>query len=77
MAICRVGIDFPRKETSVGSWFEFTGGMCTTAQYFEVDEVILDLSSSYWGGSVEPMVLQVKSHNILTKLPGVASGVLR
>ena len=77
MAICGVGIDFPRKETFVGSWFESTGGMCTTAQYFEVDEVILDLSSSYWGGWVEPMVLQVKSHNILTKLPGVASGVLR
>ena len=77
MAICGAGIDFPTKETSVGSWFGFAGGMCTTAQYFEVEEVILDLSSSYWGGWVEPMVLQVKSHNILTKLPGVASGVLR
>ena len=77
MAICGVGIDFPTKETSVGSWFGFAGGMCTTAQYFEVDGVILDLSNSYWGGWVELMVLQVKSHNILTKLPGVASGVLR
>ena len=77
MAICGVGIDFPMKETSVGSWLESTGGMCTAAQYFEVEGVILDLNSSYWGGWVEPMVLQVKSHNILTKLPGVASGVLR
>ena len=51
--------------------------MCTAAQYSEVEGVILDLNSSYWGGWVEPMVLQVKSHNILTKLPGVASGVLR
>ena len=47
------------------------------AQYFEVDGVILDLSNSYWGGWMALMVLQVKSHNILTKLPGVASGVLR
>ena len=70
-------MDFPTKETSVGSWFGFVGGMCTTAQYFEVDGVILDLSNSYWGGWIELMVLQVKSHNILTKLPGVASGVLR
>ena len=77
MAICGVGIDFPMKETSVWSWFGFVGGMCTTAQYFEVDGVILDLSSSYWGGWMALMVLQVKSHNILTKLPGVASGVLR
>ena len=77
MAICGVGIDFPTKETSVGSLLESTGGMCTAAQYFEVEGVILDLNSSYWGGWVEPMVLQVKSHNILTKLPGVASGVLR
>ena len=77
MAICGVGIDFPTKETSVGSWFEFTGGMCTAAQYLEVEGVILDLNSSYWGGWVAPMVLQVKSRNILTKLPGVASGVLR
>lgn len=51
--------------------------MCTTAQYFEVDGVILDLSHSYWGGRVALMVLQVKSHSNLTKLPGVASGVLR
>ena len=51
--------------------------MCTAAQYSEVEGVILDLNSSYWGGWVEPMVLRVKSHNILTKLPGVASGVLR
>ena len=63
-------MDFPTKETSVGSWFGFTG-------YFEVDGVILDLSNSYWGGWVALMVLQVKSHNILKKLPGVASGVLR
>ena len=77
MAICGVGIDFPTKETSVGSWLESMGGMCTAAQYFEVEGVILDLNSSYWGGWVAPMVLQVKSHNILTKLPGVASGVLR
>ena len=77
MAICGVGMDFPTKETSVGSWFGFTGGMCTTAQYFEVDGVILDLSNSYWGGWVALMVLQVKSHNNLTKLLGVASGVLR
>ena len=68
---------FPPKETSVGSWFGFAGGMCTTAQYFEVDGVILDLSNSYWGGWMALMVLQVKSHNNLTKLPGVASGVLR
>ena len=77
MAICGVGIDFPTKETSVGSWFEFTGEMCTAAQYLEVEGVILDLNNSYWGGWVAPMVLQVKSRNILTKLPGVASGVLR
>ena len=77
MAICGVGIDFLTKETSVGYWFGFAGGMCTTAQYFEVDGVILDLSNSYWGGWIELMVLQVKSHNILTKLPRVASGVLR
>ena len=77
MAISGVGIDFPTKETYVGSWFGFAGGMCTTAQYIEVDGVILDLSNSYWGGWVELMVLQVKSHNILTKLPGVASRVLR
>ena len=77
MAICGVGIDFPMKETSVGSWLESTRGMCTAAQYSEVVKVILDLNSSYWGGWVEPMVLQVKSHNILTKLPRVASGVLR
>ena len=77
MAICGVGIDFPMKETSVGSWFEFTGGMCTAAQYLEVEGVILDLNSSYWVGWVAPMVLLVKSRNILTKLPGVASGVLR
>lgn len=77
MANCGVGIDFPTKETSVVSWFGFEGGMCTTAQYFEVDGVILDLSNSYWGGWIELMALQVKSHNILTKLPGVASGVLR
>ena len=77
MAICGVGIDFPMKETSVGSWFDFTRGMCTAAQYLEVEGVILDLNSSYWGGWVAPMVLQVKSHNLLTKLPGVASGVLR
>ena len=77
MARCGVGIDFPTKETSVGSWFGFEGGMCATAQYFEVDRVILDLSNSYWGGWMALMVLQVKSHNNLTKLPGVASGVLR
>ena len=77
MAKCGVSIDFPTKETSIGSWLESTGGMCTAAQYSEVDGVILDLNSSYWGGWVEPMVLRVKSHNILTKLPGVASGVLR
>ena len=77
MAICGVGIDFPTKEAFVGSSFGFVGGMCTTAQYFEVDGVILALSNSYWGGWVALMVLQVKSHNILTKLPGVASGVLR
>ena len=77
MAICGVGIDFPTKETSVGSWFEFTGGTCTAAQYLEVEGVILDLNNSYWGGWVAPTVLQVKSHNILTELPGVASGVLR
>ena len=47
MAICGVGIDFPTKETSVGSWFEFTGGMCIAAQYLEVEGVILDLNSSY------------------------------
>ena len=70
-------MDFPTKETSVGSWFGFVGGMCTTARYFEVDGVILDLSNSYWGGWIALMVLQVKSHDILTKLPGVASGVLR
>ena len=70
-------MDFPTKETFVGSWFGFAGGMCTTAQYFEVEGVILDLSNSYWGGWIAVMVLQVKSHNILTKLPGVASGVLR
>ena len=77
MAMCGVGMDFPTKETSVGSWFGFEGGMCTTAQYFEVEGVILDLSNSYWGGWVALIVLQVKSHNNLTKLPGVASGVLR
>ena len=49
MAICGVGMDFPTKETSVGSWFGYAGGMCTTAQYFEVEGVILDLSNSYWG----------------------------
>ena len=70
-------MDFPTQETSVGSWFGFEGGMCTTAQYFEVEGVILDLSNSYRGGWVALMVLQVKSHNNLTKLPGVASGVLR
>src|SRR3954465_15279163 len=68
MAMSGVGIDFPTKEISVGSWSEFTGGMCTSAQYLEVEEVILDLNSSYWGGWVAPMVLQVKSHNILTKV---------
>ena len=67
MAICGVGIDFPTKETSVGSWFGFVGGMCTTAQYFEVDGVSLDLSNSYWGGRMALMVLQVKPHNNLTK----------
>ena len=77
MAICGVGIDFPTKETSVGSWFGFVGGMSTTAQYFEVGGAILDLSNSYWGGRVTLMVLQVKSHKIVTKLPGVASRVLR
>ena len=77
MAIYGVGIDFPTKEASVGSWFGFAGGMCTTAQYFEVDGVILDLSNSYWGGWIALMVLQVKSHKILIKLPGVASGALR
>ena len=77
MAICGVGIDFPMKEASVGPWFGFAGGTCTTAQYFEVDGVILDLSNSYWGGWIALMVLQVKSHKILTKLLGVASGVLR
>ena len=77
MAICGVGMDFPTKETFGGSWFGFVGGMCTTAQYFEVDGVILDLSNSYWGGWMALMVLQVKSHNNLTKLPGVASGILR
>ena len=77
MAICGVDIDFPTKETSVGSWFGFAGGMCTTAQYFEVEGVILDLSNSYWGGRVALMVLRVKSHKTLTKLPRVASGVLR
>ena len=60
----------------MGSWFESTGGMCTTARYFEAVVVILDLNSSHWGGWGESMVLQAKSHNILTKLPGVASGVL-
>ena len=77
MAKRGVGIDFPMKETSVGSWLGSMGGMCTAAQYTEVEGVILDLNSSYWGGWVAPMVLQVKSHNILTKLPWVASGVLR
>ena len=77
MPKCGVGIDFPTKKTSVGSWLGSMGGMCTAAQYSEVEKVILDLNSSYWGGWEEPMVLQVKSHNILTKLPGVASGVLR
>ena len=38
---------FPRKETSVGSWLGSTGGMCTAAQYSEVEGVILDLNSSY------------------------------
>ena len=47
MAICGVGIDFPTKETSIGSGFGFAGEMCTAAQYFEVDGVILDLSNSY------------------------------
>ena len=70
-------MDFPTKETFVGSRFGFVGGMCTTAEYFEVEGVILDLSNSYWGGWIALMVLQVNSHNILTKLPGVASGVLR
>ena len=77
MAKRGVGIDFPMKETSVGSWLGYMGGMCTTAQYSKVEGVILDLNSSYWGGWVEPMVLRVKSDNNLTKLPGVASGVLR
>ena len=39
MAMCEVGIDLPTKETSVGSWLESTGGMCTAAQYFEVEGV--------------------------------------
>ena len=77
MARCGVCIDLPTKETSVGSCLDSMGGMCTAAQYSEVEGVILDLNSSYWGGYVEPIVLRVKSHNILTKLPGVASGVLR
>ena len=47
MAKCGVGIDFPMKEISVGSWLGSTGGMCTAAQYSEVDGVILDLNSSY------------------------------
>ena len=47
MAKCGVGIDFPTKETSIGSWLGSTGGMCTVAQYSEVDGVILDLNSSY------------------------------
>ena len=42
-------MDFPTKETSVGSWFGFTGGMCTTAQYFEVDGVILDFEQLVLG----------------------------
>ena len=67
-------MDFPTKETSVGSWFGFVGGMCTIAQYFEVDGVILDLSNSYWGGRVALIVLQVKSHNNLTKLLGLRLG---
>ena len=48
MVICGVGMDFPMKETSVGSWFGLAGGICTTAQYFKADGVILILSSSYW-----------------------------
>ena len=47
MARCGVGMDFPTKETSVGSWLGSTGGMCTAAQYSEVEGVILDLNSSY------------------------------
>ena len=74
MAKCGVGIDFPTKDTSIGSWLGSTGGMCTAAQYSEVDGVILDLNSSYWGGWVEPMVLQVKSHNILTSYLGLHLG---
>ena len=60
-------MDFPTKEASVGSWFGFAGGMCTTAQYFEVDGMILDLSNSYWGGWMALMVLQVKSQQYFDK----------
>ena len=64
MAICGVGMDCPMKETSVGSWFGLVGGMYTTAQYFEVDGVILALSSSYCGGRVALIVLQVNVGNM-------------
>ena len=36
--------------------------MCTAAQYFEVEGVILDLNSSYCGGWVEPMVLRIPQY---------------
>ena len=77
MAMHGVGMDFPMKTIYGGSWFGSSGGMCTTAQYFEELGVILNLNSSYWGGWVEPRVLWVKSHKTLAKLPGLASGVLR
>jgi hypothetical protein len=62
MAMPEVGMDLPMKTTYGGPWFKSSGGMCTTAQYFEESEVSLNLNNSYRGGWLEPRVLWVKSH---------------
>jgi hypothetical protein len=77
MAMPEVGMDLPIKTIYGGPWFKSAGGICTTTQYFEESEVIIILYNSYWGGWMEPRVLPIKSHKTLTKLPGLASGVLR
>ena len=69
MAITRVGIDFPMKETSVGSWFGSTCGVCLTVQYFEEMKVTLDLNSLHRDGWGEPTVPCLKSHNYFNKNP--------
>lgn len=73
----RSGHRFPDEGDFVGSWLGLTRGVCTTPQYFETVEVVLDLNNLYWDGWGEPMVLPVKSRNIITKLPRVSSGFLR